>query len=136
MTGVTFPAGSLSAVVGRTGSGKSTLALSLFRLVEAASGSIAVDGVDIATVGLRTLRSRVAIVPQDPCLFAGTIRKNLDPFDDFSDAQLWNALEMVRLADARRDFSEPFFRSNALHCTATVWPGASFLLSALCCFFN
>lgn len=69
------------------GSGKSTLALSFFRFVEASRGSIVIDGIDISTVPLRTLRDRLTIIPQDAALFAGTVRFNLDPFGYFSDAE-------------------------------------------------
>lgn len=75
------------AIVGRTGSGKSTLALSFFRFVEAFQGSIVIDGIDIATIPLRTLRERLTIIPQDAALFSGSIRFNLDPFGQFSDAE-------------------------------------------------
>eukprot|EP00048_Salpingoeca_helianthica_P002826 m.61122 g.61122 ORF g.61122 m.61122 type:complete len:1476 (-) comp12327_c0_seq4:235-4662(-) len=87
-------------VAGRTGSGKSTLALSLFRIIEARSGCIRIDGIDIASVGLDDLRSRLAVIPQDPVLFVGTVRYNLDPFGQHSDAAIWAALEQSYLKDA------------------------------------
>ena len=78
-----------------TGSGKSTLALCLFRLLgKAAAGKIEIDGEDIAALGLDQLRSKLSIIPQDPVLFLGNIRSNLDPFGEHADAAVWRALDM------------------------------------------
>ncbi|KAL3458359.1 hypothetical protein BJX64DRAFT_302011 [Aspergillus heterothallicus] len=84
-------------VVGRTGAGKSSLTLALFRFLEARKGRILIDGLDISMLKLRELRSRLAIIPQDPVLFSGTVRSNLDPFNQYSDLELYNALERVHL---------------------------------------
>ncbi|PGH14692.1 hypothetical protein AJ79_02858 [Helicocarpus griseus UAMH5409] len=84
-------------VVGRTGAGKSSLTLALFRFLEARGGTIHVDGIDVSKLKLHDLRSRLAIIPQDPVLFSGTIRSNLDPFEEFSDEELRDALERVHL---------------------------------------
>ncbi|KAG0202488.1 hypothetical protein BGX28_005009 [Mortierella sp. GBA30] len=86
-------------ICGRTGAGKSSLTLSLFRIIEAVKGQIFVDGVDISTLGLYDVRSRFSIIPQDPVLFAGTIRFNLDPLGVKSDQELWQALEDSYLKD-------------------------------------
>ncbi|XP_063822466.1 multidrug resistance-associated protein 1 isoform X1 [Ostrinia nubilalis] len=84
-------------IVGRTGAGKSTLTLGLFRIVEAMKGKIEIDGIDIASIGLHQLRSRITIIPQDPVLFSGTLRMNLDPFEAYSDDDIWRSLEHAHL---------------------------------------
>ncbi|KAG1695185.1 hypothetical protein DVH05_020826 [Phytophthora capsici] len=82
-------------IVGRTGAGKSSLTMALFRINELVSGRILIDGTDIATMPLRTLRSNLSIIPQSPVLFKGALRGYMDPFDEFSDAEIWSALEKV-----------------------------------------
>ncbi|KAI8590273.1 P-loop containing nucleoside triphosphate hydrolase protein [Geranomyces variabilis] len=87
-------------VVGRTGAGKSTLSLAFLRIVPIISGTIEIDGVDIGKLGLKDLRTRLTIVPQDPVLFEGTIRSNLDPLDAHTDAEIWSAVRDVGLVES------------------------------------
>uniref|UniRef100_A0A069DZT4 ABC-type glutathione-S-conjugate transporter n=1 Tax=Panstrongylus megistus TaxID=65343 RepID=A0A069DZT4_9HEMI len=99
LKGISFDinGGEKVGIVGRTGAGKSSLTLGLFRIVEAAGGSILIDGIDISKLGLHALRSRITIIPQDPVLFSGTLRINLDPFEKYMDDQIWRSLELAHL---------------------------------------
>uniref|UniRef100_A0A182Q496 Uncharacterized protein n=1 Tax=Anopheles farauti TaxID=69004 RepID=A0A182Q496_9DIPT len=98
---LTIHAGEKIGIVGRTGAGKSSIIQALFRLA-VNEGIIHIDSVDIGTLGLHDLRKRISIIPQDPILFSGTVRENLDPFKQHDDAALWNALEYVELKEVVR----------------------------------
>ena len=116
---IVIPAGSKVGVVGRTGAGKSTLVMALLRLVELEDGKIVLDGIDHRLVGLQTLRSHIAVIPQDPVLFSGTVKSNLDPFGEHPEPLLLEALARVGLytdssGDGRvRELSDPVLESGS-----------------------
>ncbi|KAL6627761.1 hypothetical protein ACP70R_031487 [Stipagrostis hirtigluma subsp. patula] len=97
---ISIRGGEKIGAVGRTGSGKSTLIQAMFRIVEPDEGKIIVDGIDICTLGLHDLRSKFGIIPQEPVLFEGTIRSNIDPLEQYSDADIWQALDRCQLKGA------------------------------------
>ncbi|TVU51018.1 hypothetical protein EJB05_02420, partial [Eragrostis curvula] len=97
-----LPGGKKTGIVGRTGGGKSTLIQALFRIVDPWSGQVFIDGIDICTIGLHDLRTRLSIIPQDPVMFEGTLRSNIDPLGEYSDEQIWEALNSCHLADEVR----------------------------------
>lgn len=96
---VSIRSGEKIGVVGRTGAGKTTLSVMLFRILEATSGKISIDGLDISNIGLYDLRSRLAIIPQDAQIFKGTLRSNLDPLSEVDDLRLWQVLDICHLRD-------------------------------------
>lgn len=94
---ITIEGGEKVGIVGRTGAGKSSLTLGLFRIKECSEGEIIIDDVNIAKIGLHDLRFKITIIPQDPILFSGSLRMNLDPFSQYSDEEVWTSLELAHL---------------------------------------
>lgn len=117
---LTVTGGERIGVVGRTGAGKSSIMSALFRLVELSSGRISIDGIDISTVGVKDLRTRLAIIPQDPTLFRGTIRSNLDPFNEHSDLELWSALRQSDLVDSSSTLEDDSKTGGRIHLDGVV----------------
>ena len=103
-------AGEKVGICGRTGSGKSSLLICLFRISNISSGRIEIDGRDTARMPLATLRSRLAIIPQDPVLFTGSLRANLDPFDQFDDTALWRVLEQCSMSSVVKEHPDALAR--------------------------
>ncbi|KAI9352851.1 hypothetical protein BDR26DRAFT_1002960 [Obelidium mucronatum] len=112
-------------VVGRTGAGKSTLTMAMFRIIEPAGGKIVIDGVDVSQIGLEDLRSRLTIIPQDPVLFAGTVRSNIDPFGTMNDADLWAALKRAHLVPSSENSTVKEVASSSTLNTLYVEDGLS-----------
>ncbi|KAI9729966.1 MAG: hypothetical protein M1834_006164 [Cirrosporium novae-zelandiae] len=112
-------------VVGRTGAGKSSLALAMFRALEADKGKILIDNVDIGLIGLQQLRESITMVPQDPTLFSGTIRSNLDPFGLFTDEEIFTALRRVYLIESPSNESPPITTSAEQEPNTTNEPSSS-----------
>ncbi|CAG8532113.1 5269_t:CDS:10, partial [Dentiscutata heterogama] len=102
-------------LVGRTGSGKSTIALALFRFVEPSDGRILVDEIDISSVGVEDLRSRITIIPQDPILFTGTIRSNLDAFSQYDDSEILESLQRVHLIPSEENADAASFSGDNIN---------------------
>nr|XP_043618789.1 ABC transporter C family member 3-like isoform X2 [Erigeron canadensis] len=99
----TFHGGTKTGIVGRTGSGKSTLMQTLFRIVEPSRGEIFIDEINISSIGLHDLRSRLSIIPQDPTMFQGSVRSNLDPLEQYTEEEIWELGDEVRTKEGKLD---------------------------------
>ncbi|GAV86836.1 ABC_tran domain-containing protein/ABC_membrane domain-containing protein [Cephalotus follicularis] len=130
----TFPGGLKTGIVGRTGSGKSTLIQTLFRIVDPAAGQIVIDGINISSIGLHDLRSRLSIIPQDPTMFEGTVRSNLDPLEEYPDEKIWEALDKCQLGDEVRR-KEGKLDSAGLLIPFFEWLNYSLVISFIIFFF-
>jgi ATP-binding cassette subfamily C (CFTR/MRP) protein 5 len=113
LRGVSFStrSGERIGIAGRTGSGKSSLMVALFRIVELSRGAIFIDGRDVSAIPLHELRSHMSIITQDAVIFTGTLRFQLDPFDDHSDLEVWEVLERVNLAEFVRQLPDKLLES-------------------------
>jgi len=116
----TLKAGERVGLLGRTGSGKSTLAMSILRFVDPISGRIIIDGIDISTIGIHDLRSRLTFIPQDATLFSGTLRDNLDPFREHTDSECLDVLSRVQIITANAQESQRASRDQSTASSRTT----------------
>lgn len=125
---MTIRGGEKVGIVGRTGAGKSSLIQTLFRMGIIVEGQIKIDDIDITSIGLTDLRSRISIIPQDPVLFTGTIRDNLDPMHEYSDEDIWQTLEQVQLKNVVADTMTDGLQSNVVEHGSNLSVGQKQLL--------
>lgn len=120
-------------ICGASGSGKSTIANSLFGVVNIVSGKILLDEVDISTVPLDELRSRLSIIPQDVILFSGSVRENLDPRKHFSDLELWKSLEIAQLKDIITKLPNKLGNLKLFHYSPKIFSEDNRIKWHICC---